>query len=106
LHVRSGPFVALISDSAGDIEEPEQPLLHTITAQLPSVAAFIEAQELNPSSRNEVLEALSTLGSCLEFANAPLATTRELRFLFIWPNRITGLLCCGVSSCRQVLLVP
>jgi hypothetical protein len=90
VHVIGGPFVILLSDSKDKVQEPEQPLLVSIAAQTQNVGAFVEAQQLPPPSRIEVLDALSSLKSCLDFANAPRATTRELRFLFFWPNRLSS----------------
>jgi hypothetical protein len=105
-HVTGGPFAALLSDAEeGESEEPEQPLLISISAQIATVAAFLEAQPLAAPVRSETLGALSWLKFGLDSSNAPRTTSRDLRFLFYWPNRLSPVYCSMLRRKEPAALV-
>ncbi|KAF2744930.1 hypothetical protein M011DRAFT_407328, partial [Sporormia fimetaria CBS 119925] len=108
-HVLDGPFAILVRHhthpSTIGPEDPEQPILSAIAAQMPSVVAAIEKQQMVPTVRVEVLAAIASLTSCLEFANIPGASTRELRFIFLWPNRLSSVYCTMLRRKEPAALV-
>lgn len=92
-HVQGGVFAVLLSDLANHEGEAIIPLMLSLAAQMPILTSFVESQPLAPSVRTELLSALSSFRSCLDFANEPGATTRPLRFLFFWPNHLNQEFC-------------
>lgn len=104
-HVLAGPFAILLGDAQINSEEPGQPILLSISAQIPTLTSFIESQALPSPVRVTVFEALACLKSCLDFSNAPRASTRELRFLFSWPNYLTQNFCCMLRRKESPALV-
>jgi hypothetical protein len=90
-HVLKGIFGLFLSDAPEPL--PETPMLGNLYSQLPGLTSFIEAQPMAEDARAEVLQNLSSMKSCLEYAMNPCAPTRELRFLFFWPIQHTPKFC-------------
>lgn len=87
-YVYGGPFAGLLAETPRGETEPEAPVLLAMSAQLDNLKNFLDLQPLEPPIRAEAILAFSSLRRCLDFANSPTSNTRELRFLFLWPNHL------------------
>jgi hypothetical protein len=87
-HVLEGPFAPILNDPIEPL--PAQPILQQLYEKIPEITSFIWSHSsLSPERRQEVLENLTRLQEVLQFAMAPFSDNRELRFLFLWPIRIS-----------------
>lgn len=85
-YVLEGPFASLLTSNNDN--EPPLLILQELSTQLPKLTSSIDSQSLPLEIRHEILESLVSLQGCIDYAMAPVSTSRALRFLFFWPIRI------------------
>lgn len=89
-YVYGSPFAGLLASTPVGLVEPEAPILLALSAQLEPLKEFMESKPMEQPIRIETTLAFASLRQCLDFALSPTSNTRELRFLFLWPNHLNG----------------
>lgn len=86
--VGHGPFgPALRTSLTGN---PEQPVLKDIYDYIPSFTAILATKSMDEAARTEMDAAIEAVKTALEFSMAPYRDNRELRFMFLWPIKLSS----------------
>lgn len=85
--VRDSPFKAITGRSP--VEVPPQPVLQLVMDRIIIFESFPEIENLPEESRTELRSAIEATKDVSLWAMSPFIDSREIRFLFFWPIRIS-----------------